>query len=77
VDLDALIHHVDEPALGDSSTGVEAELVLAVGAIRGLRDLDNQHRMGRVCVTVGMPIVGHHTDIGLRFGSIVEGERQL
>src|SRR6266403_3674862 len=77
VDLDAVVDDVDEPALGDRAARVKAELVLAVGAIRGLRDLDHQHGTRRVSVAVRVRIARHQEDVGLGLRGIVEGEGQL
>src|SRR5262249_21328742 len=77
MDLDSFVRHVDEPALGDSSARVEAEFVLALGAIRRLCDLDNEHGTRRVSITVcvGMPRHDRYVRLGLR--GVVEGERKL
>src|SRR5262245_13331555 len=65
MDLAPLSHHVDEPALGDPSARVEAELVFAVGAIGGLRNLDDEHGTRRVRVPIGVRIVWYDADVGL------------
>jgi len=42
MDLDGVVDDFDEPTIGDSGTRIEAELVVAIRAVRGLRDLDDE-----------------------------------
>jgi len=51
--------------------------VLAVDPVRALGDLDDQHGAGGVPVAVGVRFAGHHGDVGLGLGVVIERDRKL
>ena len=69
MDLDGLVDDVDEPTIGDSGTRIEAELVVAIRAVRGLSDLDDEGSERGMRVTIGVRISRDdaHVGLGLRY----------
>jgi len=69
MDLDGLVDDVDEPTIGDSGTRIEAELVVAIRAVRGLSDLDDEGSARGMRVTIGVRISrgDAHVGLGLRY----------
>jgi len=67
MDLDGLVDDVDEPTIGDSGTRIEAELVVAIRAVRGLRDLDDEGNTGGAAIGVRISRDDAHVGLGLRY----------
>src|SRR5205814_9815488 len=65
------------PVVRDPGASVETRLVLAIRAVRALRDLDDQHGVSGMRLAVGARVARHHGDIGLRLRVGAERERQL
>jgi len=72
MDLENLIHEVHDPIVRYPRAGGDAALVAPVERQGRLRDLNQQGRMRRVCVTRVAVCTGRDDDIGLRLGLVVE-----
>ena len=76
-DLEHLVHEIHDPVVGDAGARVEAALVAAVEAQARLGDLDEDSRARGVLGKIVSREAGHHHDIRLRLGFVVERDGVL
>src|SRR3990172_6814552 len=75
--LEDAVDEIDDPVVGDAGPRVEASLVLPISPQARLRDLDDEHRMGRMPRTVVAGSSRHHRHVGLGLGFGVERDGPL
>src|SRR5215475_8089614 len=77
IDLEHTLHEVHDPVLGHAGAGVEAALVPSIERETRVRDFDEQRGSRGMSVRVVAEGSGHHADIRLGLGFVIEGDGHL